>query len=191
MGLTVHEYVALVGGGHSIGNTHEYISGFKTGSWTTTPTVLNTEFFENLISLDYASVSDTDNSHLQWTAQTADGSTVYMLNTDMNLKWNSEFRAVVQQYASEDGADQFYSSLASAWTKMMNVNFYDLDTTDNTYSSDNSGDDGFDSNTTIERAVFEVVGIGIGGLAVGAAFVGFIWFCAINKKRSHSVSYLA
>lgn len=126
-GLTDEEFVALVGGGHSLGQTHSDRSGFQTGSWTTDPTTLDTEFFKNLVTLQYTPVKGADKNHLQWQAELPDGSqTVFMLNTDMNLLWDVQYRNIAQRFAEEGGDQEFYTAFASAWVKVMNADRFDL-----------------------------------------------------------------
>jgi catalase-peroxidase len=142
LGLTAREYVVLVGGGHSIGQMHYNRSGFVSGSWTTKPAQLDNEWFTNVLNLDYSETGNDD--HLEYTAVASSGEVLYMLKTDMNMRFDAEYRALVQEYASN--ATLFYKDFVGAWTKMMNADLFDIQTEvpDDTRGADedDSDDDG-------------------------------------------------
>ena len=49
----------------------------------------------------------------------------YMLNTDMNLLWDAEFRSIAQEFAEQpQGPAAFYHEFASAWAKVMNADMF-------------------------------------------------------------------
>ena len=51
--LTVKEIVALIGGGHSIGQISKNISGWPTGQWDDTPSKIDARFFDVLVNLKW------------------------------------------------------------------------------------------------------------------------------------------
>ena len=52
----------------------------------------------------------------QWTASPV----------DLAFGSSSELRAIAEVYAAEDGREQFIQDFAKAWTKVMNLDRYDL-----------------------------------------------------------------
>lgn len=178
MGLTAREYVALIGGGHTLGQMHQNRSGFVDGAWTTTPAKLNTEFFQNLINLDWSQQLG-DDEHIEYESAVVleDGSSVpvYMLLTDMNLRSDSEYRAIVQEYASD--VVPFYEEFLSAWGKVMNADLNATKTQDDIVDPSSSGDND-DDDSVIELSSNGLIGV-IGAIVVvlaatiaGAFFMG-------------------
>ena len=45
---------------------------------------------------------------------------------DLIFGSNTELRAIAEVYASEDAHDKFVSDFVAAWTKVMNLDRYDL-----------------------------------------------------------------
>ena len=46
---------------------------------------------------------------------------------DLMFASNSELRAIAEVYASDDNKDKFVADFISAWTKVMNLDRFDLD----------------------------------------------------------------
>ena len=123
MGLTSHEAVALMGGGHSLGAMHLKVSGFLDGSWTTQPTQLDNEYFKNLLGLTWTETQGVDGDHIEYMAQDpSSGKTLYMLKTDMNIRADSEYRAIAQAYATSEAL--FHAEFANAWSKVMSTGIF-------------------------------------------------------------------
>lgn len=168
MGLTNREYVALIGGGHTLGQMHYDRSGFISGSWTTKPSVLDNEFFKNMFDLTYESIGDSN--HQEYQTKLSNGQYLYMLKTDMNLKFDPQYKAIAQEFASN--TTLFYNEFINAWTKVMNADLYNIDTTpDNNDNKNNDNND--DDDTKLHKA--DVIGLSVGLtlffiIAVVAAF---------------------
>jgi len=124
--LTAPEMTALVGGLRVLGaNT----GGAKHGVFTTRPGALTTDFFVNLLDMgtawrpaahgnDVGSYvgSDREGSQPRWTAS----------RVDLAFGSNSILRALAEVYASRDGHARFVQDFVAAWTKVMNLDRYDL-----------------------------------------------------------------
>ena len=121
--LTVPEMTVLIGGLRAINAN----AGNDQGVLTSKPGTLSNDFFVNLLSMDTQwskSASneavyegkDRSTGKLKWTASPV----------DLAFGSSSELRAIAEVYASEDGRDQFVRDFGKAWTKVMNLDRYDL-----------------------------------------------------------------
>ncbi|WP_257200945.1 catalase/peroxidase HPI [Chryseobacterium sp. WG14] len=123
--LTAPELTALIGGMRALDTNFD---GSKHGVFTTRPGVLINDFFVNLLDMgtQWKAMSEdkelyigTDRSTGQpkWTATRA----------DLVFGSNSELRAVAEVYASADAQGKFINDFVAAWTKVMNLDRFDLD----------------------------------------------------------------
>ncbi|MFI2743149.1 catalase/peroxidase HPI [Zhouia sp. PK063] len=122
--LTAPEMTVLVGGLRSLGVTY---GEENHGVLTDKPGVLSNDFFVNLLDMN-----------VQWKA-TSDDKTFYV-GSDRNTgeeKWkgtrvdlvfgsNSVLRSLAEVYASADGKEKLVKDFAVAWTKVMNLDRFDL-----------------------------------------------------------------
>ncbi|HEY8385774.1 MAG TPA: catalase/peroxidase HPI [Porticoccaceae bacterium] len=122
--LTVPEMTVLVGGMRVLdANT----GGSKHGVFTDRPGTLSNDFFVNLLDMStqwqksaaneglYEGV-DRATSEVKWTATPV----------DLIFGSNSELRAVAEVYAVNDAQQKFVEDFAAAWTKVMNLDRFDL-----------------------------------------------------------------
>ena len=97
------------------------------GVLTETPGVLNNAFFMNLCSMDYEWKPKTESAEefdgflrgtneVKWSASRA----------DLIFGSNSELRAICEVYASNDANEKFITDFASAWSKVMNLDRFDI-----------------------------------------------------------------
>ncbi|GJG98443.1 catalase/peroxidase HPI [Cupriavidus pauculus] len=120
--LTAPEMTVLIGGLRVL-NVH---NGKEThGVLTDRPETLTNDFFRNLLDMrlewtplsrDVFEGADRKTGAVKWT-----GSRV-----DLVLGSHSQLRALSEVYASADGADKFYTDFVAAWTKVMNLDRFDL-----------------------------------------------------------------
>jgi catalase-peroxidase len=122
--LTAPELTVLIGGMRALDTNFD---GSKNGIFTQRPGILTNDFFINLLDMrtQWKSISEdnelymgTDRSTGQpkWTASRA----------DLVFGSNSELRALAEVYASSDAQEKFVKDFIAAWTKVMNLDRFDL-----------------------------------------------------------------
>ncbi len=122
--LSVPEMTVLVGGMRTL-NTNADQS--KHGILTKYPETLSNDFFVNLLDMSTkwtkSSTSegiyegyDRKTGQLKWTATPV----------DLAFGSNSELRAIAEVYAFDDSKEKFINDFVSAWTKVMNLDRFDL-----------------------------------------------------------------
>lgn len=122
--LTVPEMTVLVGGLRALDAGTD---GTGQGVLTSKPGTLSNDFFVNLLSMDTLwsksttkpslyEGKDRTTGRLKWTASPV----------DLAFGSSSELRAIAEVYAAADGHEQFVQDFASAWTKVMNLDRFDL-----------------------------------------------------------------
>jgi catalase-peroxidase len=122
--LTAPEVTVLVGGLRVLdANT----GGAQHGVLTTRKGALTTDFFVNLLDMDVEWKPTTDAAETfvgrvrgtgeqKWTAT----------RVDLLFGANSELRALVEVYACDDAKEKFIHDFVAAWTKVMNLDRFDL-----------------------------------------------------------------
>lgn len=121
--LTVPEMTALVGGMRSL---NANVDGLKHGVFTDKPGTLSNDFFVNLLDLSNKwnksgtagiyELKDRKTGKVKWTATPV----------DLVFGSNSELRAVAEVYAQDDAGEKFVNDFVSAWTKVMELDRFDL-----------------------------------------------------------------
>ncbi|GAA5068869.1 catalase/peroxidase HPI [Lysobacter panacisoli] len=122
--LTAPEMTVLVGGLRSLGaNT----GNTKHGVFTDRPGTLSTDFFRNLLDMRIAwkpseseagvfEGRDRKTDQVRWTATMA----------DLIFGSNSQLRALAEVHAANDGEANFVQDFINAWTKVMELDRFDL-----------------------------------------------------------------
>ncbi len=122
MGLTAHEMTALIGGMRVLDTNH---GGTKHGVFTNREGQLTTDFFVNLVDMNYTwkpaadglyEVRDRKTDTVKWTAT----------RVDLVFGSNSILRAYAEVYAQDDNQEKFVRDFVAAWTKVMNADRFDL-----------------------------------------------------------------
>ena len=119
--LTAPEMTVLVGGLRVLGAN---AGGSQHGVFTDKPGVLSTDFFVNLLDMgtDWKAAGgvyegrDRKTGKTKWTATRA----------DLAFGSNSVLRALAEVYASADAKEKFVRDFVAAWTKVMNLDRFDL-----------------------------------------------------------------
>ncbi len=119
--LTVPEMAVLVGGLRVLGaNTGKS----KHGVFTKKPGTLSNDFFVNLLDMNAQwkpadgvyEARDRKTHDVKWTATRA----------DLIFGSHSQLRAVAEVYASSDAKEKFVKDFVAAWTKVMNLDRFDI-----------------------------------------------------------------
>jgi catalase-peroxidase len=122
--LTAPEMTVLVGGMRML-NTN--FNESKHGVFTKNVEVLSNDFFVNLIDFN---TKWKATSHANDVFEGSNRSTgeVKFIGTRVDLIFgsNSELRAVAEVYACNDAKEQFVHDFVAAWTKVMNLDRFDL-----------------------------------------------------------------
>ncbi len=122
--LTVPEMTALVGGLRVLGANH---GSSPHGVFTSRPGQLSNDFFVNLVDMStrwqpvagqpglYEGL-DRASGERKWTATPV----------DLIFGSNSELRAIAEFYSSDDAGARFVADFARAWSKVMQLDRFDL-----------------------------------------------------------------
>ncbi len=122
--LTAPEMTALLGGMRVLNTNFDQS---KHGVFTKQPESLTNDYFVNLLDLgtSWKATSDAQNvfegrdrktGNVKWTGT----------RVDLIFGSNSELRALAEVYGCEDSKDKFVKDFVAAWTKVMNLDRFDL-----------------------------------------------------------------
>ncbi|MEU7027852.1 catalase/peroxidase HPI [Streptomyces sp. NPDC046275] len=121
--LSAPEMTVLVGGLRALGVTQPQTS---LGVLTETPGKLTNDFFVNLLDLDIAWKSTTDDQST-FEGRDASGAVKWTgTRADLVFGANAELRAVAEVYASDDAKEKFVTDFVAAWAKVMDLDRFDL-----------------------------------------------------------------
>ncbi len=124
LGLTAPEMTVLVGGMRVLGTN---VGQSPHGVFTKRPEALSNDFFVNLLDMgtEWKPVSkdadvfegrDRKTGEVRWTGT----------RVDLVFGSSSELRALAEVYGSADGQEKFLRDFVAAWTKVMNLDRFDL-----------------------------------------------------------------
>jgi len=124
LNLTVPEMSVLVGGMRVLGANAD---GSDLGVFTDAPGTLSNDFFVNLVDMSVVwnksdmegiyEAHDRDTGELKWKATPV----------DLIFGSNSELRVIAELYAQDDASQKFVDDFVAAWTKVMTLDRFDLD----------------------------------------------------------------
>jgi catalase-peroxidase len=123
--LTAPEMTVLIGGMRVLGTNTGYP---QLGVFTKRPETLTNDFFVNLLDMSiqwqkspvcdhFFEGRDRKTGELKWTAS----------RVDLIFGSNSQLRAIAEVYASDDAQQKFITDFVAAWSKVMNLDRFDLD----------------------------------------------------------------
>ena len=122
--LTTPELTVLVGGMRVL-NTN--FDGSQHGVFTKTPGKLTNDFFVNLLDMGTAwKPASEDREYFQGYDRATEKPTWTATRADLVFGSNAELRAVAEVYGSADGQEKFVKDFVAAWTKVMNLDRFDL-----------------------------------------------------------------
>ena len=122
--LTAPEMVVLIGGMRTLNMNYKQTPH---GVFTKRPETLTNDFFVNLLdmSTEWQPVSDTRDlfegkdrktGEVKWTGTRA----------DLIIGSNAQLRAIAEVYGSSNAEEKFVQDFVSAWSKVMNLDRFDL-----------------------------------------------------------------
>ena len=122
--LTAPEMTVLVGGMRALNANYD---GSKHGIFTDRPGVLSNDFFVNLLDMSTAWKAMGDDKELYLGSDRTTGQPKWTgTRADLVFGSNSELRAVAEVYASSDAKEKFVKDFVAAWSKVMNLDRFDL-----------------------------------------------------------------
>ncbi|MGP9826514.1 catalase/peroxidase HPI [Ectopseudomonas khazarica] len=122
--LTAPELTALVGGLRVLGANHD---GSQHGVFTDKVGVLSNDFFINLLDMGTEWKATDSSSEVFEGRARKDGQVKYTATrNDLVFGSNSVLRAYAEVYASGDGKEKLVKDFIAAWTKVMNLDRFDL-----------------------------------------------------------------
>ena len=122
--LSAPEMTVLVGGLRVL-NTNFDKSNH--GVFTKNPESLTNDFFVNLIDFSTTWKASTDDARIFAGSDRTTGDIKWTgTRADLIFGSNSELRALAEVYACEDAQEHFVQDFVSAWTKVMNLDRFDL-----------------------------------------------------------------
>jgi catalase-peroxidase len=122
--LTGPELTALIGGLRVLGANAD---GSKHGVFTDKVGVLSTDFFVNLLDMGTVWKPTDATAELFEGKDRKSGALKYTATrNDLIFGSNSVLRAYAEVYASADGKQKFARDFIAAWTKVMNLDRFDL-----------------------------------------------------------------
>jgi catalase-peroxidase len=121
--LTAPEMTALIGGMRALGAN---VGGSRHGVLTSVPGTLTNDFFVNLLDMN-----------IDWCPSSSEGVYEGRERASGQVKWtgtrvdlvfgsNSELRALAEVYACDDNRQKFAQDFVAAWSKVMNLDRFDL-----------------------------------------------------------------
>jgi catalase-peroxidase len=122
--LSIPEMTVLVGGLRVLGANYD---GSKNGVFTNNIGTLSNDFFTNILDLSITWKAATS-SDKEFIGRDRKTSAMKFSGTRADLIFgsNTELRAIAEVYGSDDAKDKFITDFIAAWTKVMNLDRFDL-----------------------------------------------------------------
>jgi catalase-peroxidase len=124
LNLTAPEMTVLIGGMRVLGANYNQS---KHGVFTDKVGTLSNDFFVNLLDMNLEWKATDANAEVFEGKDRKTGAVKYTATrADLIFGSNSELRALTEVYASNDAKEKFVKDFVKAWTKVMNLDRYDL-----------------------------------------------------------------
>jgi len=122
--LTAPELTVLIGGLRVLDINFD---GAKHGVFTQNPGQLSNDFFVNLLDMNTAWKATSEDRELYIGSSRQSGQPKWTATrADLVFGSNAELRAIAEVYASTDGQQKFVKDFVAVWTKVMNLDRFDL-----------------------------------------------------------------
>ena len=124
LNLTAPEMTVLVGGMRMLDANTGHT---RHGVFTDSPGALTNDFFVNLLDMRYEWKATSPSEELFEVRDRKTGQTKWTATrVDLVFGSNSELRAISEVYGSADAKEKFVKDFAAAWSKVMNLDRFDL-----------------------------------------------------------------
>lgn len=123
--LTPPEMTVVVGGMRALDANYD---GSKHGIFTNRPGTLTNDYFVNLlnISTSWSPIANTNDELFQGTDAYSGKPTYTATRADLIFGSHPELRAIAEVYGASDAQQKFASDFVAAWTKVMELDRYDI-----------------------------------------------------------------
>jgi len=122
--LTVPEMTVLIGGMRAL---NANIGQSAHGVFTDQPGTLSNDFFVNLLDMSTKWSKSSESEGVYEGRDRATGKAKWTATpVDLIFGSNSELRAVAEVYAFNGSQEKFVSDFVAAWTKVMNLDSFDV-----------------------------------------------------------------
>jgi catalase-peroxidase len=124
MTLSIPEMTVLIGGMRVLGANYD---GSSHGVFTDNLGSLTNDFFKNLVDMTYTWSAKSDDNKIFEGRDRRTGQVKFTgTRADLIFGSNTELRAVAEVYASDDAEDKFVHDFVAAWSKVMDLDRFDL-----------------------------------------------------------------
>ncbi|MFT4804127.1 MAG: catalase-peroxidase [Psychroserpens sp.] len=122
--LTIPEMTVLAGGLKVLGANYD---GSNHGVFTESVGALSNDFFKAILDLNYTwKATSDDDKYFEGSNRKTGDVKFHGTRADLIFGSNSELRAICEVYGANDGEDMFINHFVKAWTKVMNLDRFDL-----------------------------------------------------------------
>ena len=122
--LSIPEMTVLVAGLRVLGTNFD---GSNHGVFTDNVGSLTTDFFSNVLDFAYTWSATSDKDTIFEGRNRSTGEVKFIgTRADLIFGSNTELRAICEVYAANDGQTRFINDFVAAWTKVMNLDRFDL-----------------------------------------------------------------
>ncbi len=122
--LSVPEMTVLVGGMRVLNTNYD---NSQYGVFTKNPETLTNDFFVNLLDMNITWKASSNSDDVFEGVNRSTGEFKWNgTRVDLIFGSNSELRALAEVYACEDSQEKFVKDFIAAWTKVMNLDRFDL-----------------------------------------------------------------
>jgi catalase-peroxidase len=124
LNLTAPELTVLLGGLRVLDINAD---GTKNGVFTLNPGKLSNDFFVNLLDMNTSWKANSEDKEVYLGSDRTTGQPKWTATrADLVFGSHAELRAIAELYAGADSKDKFVKDFIAAWTKVMNLDRFDL-----------------------------------------------------------------